>query len=233
MVSRRIALLVVLVIGMLGGCTPSPDTSGPLPEGRGLVDESATALRDLRSVHFQVSLSGTVPGLSIREVDGVATRQGGEYGFASGDADVQEHTDRVQYRFLLSGDRLRLTDKDGNSSERSVPAEFSPARLLDPEQGLYQLLEKASGLTTEGREELDGVSSYRVTGEVSRSVVSAIVPGIEADVDVKFWVREGKNRDLLRLWMQIPPRQKNEGSVMLEVALSEHNAPVRESSDSS
>ncbi|PXY37449.1 LppX_LprAFG lipoprotein [Prauserella flavalba] len=224
MVSRRI-LLAVLALGLLTGCT-SPDTSGPLPDGATLVDDSAKALRDLESVRFDFRVSGAIPGLSIRAVDGVAQRSDGRYGYARGDADVQRHTDRAQYEYLLAGDRLRLTDRDGDQVEQAVPEQFVPARILDPKHGLYQLLTHATALKTETSEELDDVTAYRVNGELPRKVVSQLVPGIQADVDVKFWVSEQPNRNLLRLWIQVPPRQKNEGSVMLELALSDHNRPV-------
>ncbi|MFD2397088.1 LppX_LprAFG lipoprotein [Prauserella oleivorans] len=108
-----------------------------------------------------------------------------------------------------------------------MPAQFSPARLLDPERGLRQLLTKATALETESREELQGVPAYRINGELSHAAVSALVPGIHDAVDVKFWVSENPRRDLLRLWVQVPPRQPNEGSVMLELALTDHNKPVQ------
>jgi lipoprotein LprG len=34
------------------------------------------------------------------------------------------------------------------------------------------------------------VSTYRVSGDVTKDVVADLVPGIDSDVDITFWVRE-------------------------------------------
>ncbi len=110
--------------------------------------------------------------------------------------------------------------------ERAVPELVAPARLLDPATGLGTLLRQARGLETETREDLDDVATYRVGGELPREAVAAFVPGVHADVDVKFWVGADAPGHLRRVWVQVPPRQKNEGAVVLELALTRHDVPV-------
>ncbi|GAB3498617.1 LppX_LprAFG lipoprotein [Amycolatopsis cihanbeyliensis] len=227
MLCRRTALVTALALGLLAGCASSPDTTGPLPEGRGLVAAAADRLAELRSVRFTLGVSGTVPGMNIRNLEGAASTEGGEFGWASGTADVQDGLERVEYEFLLQGDTLYLTGNEGSRWEEPVPARYAPATVLAPETGLRQLLTSARELETEGREELEEVEAFRVNGAVSREVVSELVPGIQSDVDLKFWVTAEQPRDLVRVWMQIPPRKPNEGAVMLELALTEHNLPVR------
>ncbi|PRX44128.1 lipoprotein LprG [Prauserella shujinwangii] len=224
MLLRRIALVLVLVV--VGGCSADPGEDRTLPAAGALVGASAEALRDLRSVSFELGLSGPVPGLPVREVAGEAARGGGASGFAHGEADVQERTERVQYDFRLADGTLSLTDDEGNHTETPAPEQFTPARVLDPEHGLRGLLLGATGLETENRERIGEIPTYRVAGQVPEQVVSRLIPGIRSDVTVKFWISERPSRDLVRVWMQIPPRQPNEGAVMLELALSRHNAPV-------
>ncbi|WP_216214458.1 LppX_LprAFG lipoprotein [Amycolatopsis aidingensis] len=226
MLCRRTALVIALALGLLAGCTSSPDTTGPLPEPKGLVSAAADRLAELRSVRFSLGLSGTVPGLNIRSMEGAASVAGGEFGWASGTADVQDELERTEYEFLLQGDTLYLTDKEGTRHERPVPTRYAPASVLAPETGIRRLLTSATELETEGKEELDEVEAFRVAGAVRREVISALVPGIQSDVDVKFWVTTAQPRDLVRVWMQIPPRKPNEGAVMLELSLTGHNTPV-------
>ncbi len=226
MVLRRLARLsLVALIGSasLSACAGNPDNTGPLPEATGLVEEAAENLRELTSVAFEFRVSGEIPGLSVREVEGVADREGGPNGTASGEADAQLFTERVQYSFVLTDDTLTLTDPDGETTQRPAPAEYTPARLLDPEKGLRRLLTEATDLQTETREELDDVETYRVDGELDHRAISALVAGVHDDVDVKFWIAEEGDR-LVRVWVQVPPRKKNEGAVQLELALSGHNA---------
>lgn len=228
MLRRRSALAVLLVVGLLGGCSSSQlDTSGPLPDGPGLVTESAQALTGLRSVRFTFSSSGDIPGLPIRQVEGDATLDGGPDGAAKGQADMQESTNRFQLTYVLSGDKLYLTPKSGAVETMPVPAGFTPASLLEPDGALHKLLTSATGMKTEARELLGDVQTYRVTGKVAKGVISAIIPGIQADVDVKFWVAENAPHELMRMWVQIPPVESNEGATMLELALSNHNVPVQ------
>ncbi|WP_158885571.1 LppX_LprAFG lipoprotein [Amycolatopsis anabasis] len=226
MFCRRILPVVLLILGGLAGCTSSPDTSGPLPDGKGLVTAAAAAVDGLRSARFRFGVSGNIPGLEVREIEGRASRDGGPHGVAKGRADVQESTERFDVDYVLAGDTLYLTSGDGTRERRPVPAEFSPAAVLDPARGLRRLLLGVTGAKTEGREALDKVPAFRVTGKLGKDVISAVVPGIQADVDVKFWVSQAESRDLLRVWMQVPPQQPSEGAIMLELSLSELNVPV-------
>jgi lipoprotein LprG len=226
MLCRRIALVTVLALGLIGGCTSSPDTTGPMPDGRQLATESAESLRQLCSVRFSFGVSGTVPGLDVREVTGHAVLDGSRYGWARGEADIQRATEREQVEFLLQGESIRLTDEQGEVTERPVPAPYYPDAILDADGGLPELMTSATMLETEGTEELGEVSTYRIDGKLAAQVVSQLIPGIRSDVSVKFWVREQQPHELVRVWMQIPPRQPKQGAVMLELALSEHNQPV-------
>jgi lipoprotein LprG len=226
MLRRVTAGVLLLILALASGCASTPDTRGPLPDASELLSAAATSFAALRSVRFDVTVSGTIPGLDIREVKGQASRDGGLYGTASGQADMQESTNRFGLTFLLSGDRLSLIGQQGLRREEPIPAEYNPAVLLDPARGLPRLLQGASELKTETKEDVKGVETYRVTGELARDVVSAVVPAIQSDVDVKFWVTQSEPRNLVRVWMQVPPRQPNEGAVMLELGLSDVNVPV-------
>lgn len=223
MLIRRLAQSLVVTLAVsapLSACTGNPDNTGPLPEARGLADAAAEDLRDLTDVAFELRVSGAIPGLPVREVTGVVDRRDGT---ASGEADVQYPDERVQYTFVLDGDTVTLTDADGVVVDTPLPADYAPGELLDPDDGLRALLVEAGNLRTETREELDDVATYRIGGELRHETISALVPGVHDDVDVKFWIAEHGDR-LMRVWVQVPPRKKNEGAVQLELALDRHNA---------
>lgn len=218
----RTAGVLLLTFALVCGCASSPDASGPLPGGSDLVSAAVAGFDALRTVRYELNVSGTIPGLDVREVDGQAGRGSPAYGHA----DVQQGTTRIQMTFLVDGRTLYLTDEHGNRTQRPVPEPYGPEVLLDPSRGLPRLLSGATELKTETREDVKGVQTYRITGELARAVVSSVVPAIQADVDVKFWVTQSEPRELVRVWMQVPPRQPNEGAVMLELGLSDVNAPI-------
>jgi lipoprotein LprG len=224
MLFRR-SVLAVLVIGLLGGCASSPG-SGSLPDGPGLVAASAQNLTGLRSFRYTLGVSGTIPGLPIRQIDGQVTLDGGPDGMAEGHADMQEAMDRFQVEYVLRDGKLYLTHTDGTKEEIPASPEFLPSALLESSGGLHRLMTGATQLKTEIQEKLGKVATYRVTGELPKAVVSSVIPGIQSDVDIKFWVDQAEPHQLMRVWMQVPPIQANEGAVMIELALSNQNAPV-------
>ncbi|AXB44869.1 LppX_LprAFG lipoprotein [Amycolatopsis albispora] len=218
MFSRRLLGLLMLT-GLLGGCAASPDASGPLPDAAGLVREAAAAVGRLDAVHFKFGISGMLEGLDVLDVEGDARRDGGPHGSATGRAAVQEENDRVDYRFQLAGDAFTLTDAQGATRPAAMPS-FTPAMLLDASRGLPRLLDGATALRTETKEKLAELDTYRIDGQLPREVIAAVVPSIQSDVDVKFWVEQAATRNLARVWLQVPPRQPNEGAIMLELALT-------------
>ncbi len=67
---------------------------------------------------------------------------------------------------------------------------YDPAAILDPDRGVAKVLASVRNAKTEGTEDIDGVSTYRVTGRVAKDVVENLVPGIKSDVDITFWVKQ-------------------------------------------
>ncbi|GAA1969464.1 LppX_LprAFG lipoprotein [Amycolatopsis minnesotensis] len=214
---RRALPVLALSLGLLGACSASPDTSGPLPGGTELTGSAAEALKNLRSTHFRLGVSGTIPGLPIRSIEGAANRDG----TGAGHADVQESAEKFDdVTYTVASGVAKVSGKTTLPRTLDVPAEYDPATLLDPGKGLRRVLLAATAVTTEASEPLDKVGAYRLTGKLAGPVISGLIPGITADVDVKFWVREAAPHDLMRIWLQVPPYKPSEGAVMLELSLT-------------
>lgn len=251
--SRRILVVTASVLALLTGCTSAPEEPEHQPSGADLVDDASTALRDLRSVHFDLRTQGALDGFPVRSVEGSATRDG----WAAGDVDLQRPTTRTQYSFEIGerdqnssdsgnggsnsngsgngagrdGDTtVTLTDADDTATTVSLPRRFTPSTLLARDGGLRSLLDDATDLHTESREDIDDVPAYRVSARLPEAQISRLLPGIPDDVAAKFWVSDDPERTLLRVWLQVPPSTPNEGAVILELGLSEHNRPVETSS---
>lgn len=225
MLRARSASLVALALVLVCACSASPDARD-LPAASDLVSAASVTLGGLHSIQYDFSVSGTIPGLDVREIKGWASRDGEPYGSSTGQADMQESTNRFELSYQITGDQLVLTRSDGTRTQQPVPPEYRPRTLFDQAHGLPKLLTAATGVKTETKEDVKGVQAYRVTGELGKDVVAGVLPEVQSDVDVKFWVTQTEPRTLVRVWVQVPPRQPNEGAVMIELGLSEPNAPA-------
>lgn len=223
---RRLARVlspVVLVLGLLAGCAGEAESPPPRPKGTKLVSASARDLATIRSVKFDFTVSGKIPGFRIRSASGVA----GAQGWAKGTVDVQQGLEHTEYRFTLRQNSVVLTNGDGATSERPAPEGFLPGTLLSADTGIGELLRDATDLRTETTEVLHGVETFRVGGKLDKSVLAAFIPGVWADANVKFWVAKAPGHRLRRIWIQLPPRKPNVGVVAIQLALSKPTEPVR------
>lgn len=222
---RHLVFALLLTIGLTGGCAESLDSGEPLPSAPNLVSAAADSLISLRSVRFVLEVNGVAPGLPVRAISGDVSLDGGRYGSAMGNADLQNDIERVKVTYRLDGDEVILTRPDG---ERVIPVDpnYTPRALLGADGGLRRLLTGATDLRTERWERVQDIDSVRIAAKVPAAVIGGIMPEIRADVFVKLWVSKAEPRQFVRVWLQVPPTKPEEFAVMLELALTRHNAVV-------
>jgi lipoprotein LprG len=96
--------------------------------------------------------------------------------------------------FVLVDKSLYFKGPTGDDWQK-VPASlvtsvYDPGAILDPDRGIAKVLGSVQDPHTEGSEDVDGVSTYRVTGRVGVDVVKDLVPGVDSDVNVTFWLAQ-------------------------------------------
>ncbi|PXY19773.1 hypothetical protein DI005_02400 [Prauserella sp. PE36] len=189
MVIRRILLgMLALTAAVTAGCTSDDAPSESLPDGPALIKDAAAATGDIQSTHFTLRVNGTVKGLSVQSLDGDLTKQGD----AKGTGTLKQAGQLVEVEFVLAGDTLYLKGPTGGYQE--IPAALSstlydPSAVLDPERGVSKLLSGLRNPVTEAQEEVEGTQTYKVTGQLGKDVLSGLLPGIQSDADVTFWLR--------------------------------------------
>ncbi|MFK0244193.1 LppX_LprAFG lipoprotein [Amycolatopsis azurea] len=211
---RHLVPALLLTIGLIGGCAGSP----PLPPAQEIVSAAADSLVSLRSVRFTLGVNGVVTGLPVRGLDGEVSLEGG----AVGNADLQDDTGRMKVEYRLSGSEITL------NGERVIPAAaaYTPQAMLGAGGGLRRLLTGATELRGERWERVQDTDSVRIGAKVPAAVIGGIVPEIKSDVFVKLWISKDEPRRLVRVWLQVPPTSPQDFAVMLELALTRHNAVV-------
>ncbi|EME50910.1 LppX_LprAFG lipoprotein [Amycolatopsis decaplanina] len=214
---RHLVPALLLTIGLIGGCAGSP----PLPPAQDYVSAAADSLVSLRSVRFTLAVNGVVAGLPVRGLDGEVSLEGG----AIGNADLQDDFERMKVKYRLSSSEITLSEPGG---ERVIPASapYTPKAMLGADGGLRRLLTGATELRGERWERVQDTDSFRIAAKVPAAVIGGIVPEIKSDVFVKLWISRDEPRRLVRVWLQVPPTRPEEFAVMLELALTRHNAVV-------
>jgi lipoprotein LprG len=224
----------VRVIGLLAtmaalataavGCTSGNSGTAGLPAASSLLADSGAAMRGVTSVHFAITVNGTLAGVPIQNADGDLNSKGQ----AKGNAKISELGQFLQVDFVLVDKNFYLKGPTGGYQR--IPAAlagnlFDPSAILDPDRGVAKVLTSVRSPSTQARETVDGTDCYRITGKVAKDVVAALVPGIGADVTATVWVAADGQHLPVRAEFAVPGAGGSQGA-RVDVDISKVNAPV-------
>lgn len=189
---RLVTLFAALIIALVTSCSGSGGQAtavqkATLPEGATLLADSATAMRAVTTTHFAVDVQGNAPGVQLRSADGQLTREGS----AQGTAKVDEGRQILELQFVIIGQTLYLRPPTG--PVQKLPLSFAgevydPSVILNPDRGIAAALASGTGATTEAREQVDGVDSYRLRVQFPAQPLGTLVPGLAPDKPSEIWV---------------------------------------------
>jgi lipoprotein LprG len=224
---RRILLVTLaLTAAVTTACSSDePAAGGSQPDGAALLKDAAAATADITSAHFTLKVNGKVPGLSVREADGDLTREGGPAGAAKGTVSMQLMGSLFEGDFVLVDDALYIKGPTGDFQKLNaslVRSLYDPAAILDPDRGIAKVLASVQNPKTEGTEDIDGTATDKVTGRVTKDVVSTLVPGIDSDVDITFWLRKDGEHQPVKASVKVP----GDGDPTVDVTLTDVDEPV-------
>jgi lipoprotein LprG len=228
MVMRRFLVALLASLAPLVAACSSDEGGGgddSLPDAAGLLKEAAASTADIRSAHFTLTVNGKVPGLDVESADGDLTREGGGAGAAQGTVKMTLFGSVFEGEFVIVDDKAYVKGPTGGYQE--LPAAiianlYDPAAILDPSRGIANVLSKVQDPKTEAAEDLDGVATYRVKGKASKDVIADLVPGVDSDVDITFWLRQDGDHQPVKASVGVPA----EGSPTVDVTLSDVDKPV-------
>ncbi|MBM7772178.1 lipoprotein LprG [Actinokineospora baliensis] len=230
MVKRGWVVAVLALVGALvTGCTsdePTGGGGGNLPDGTALLRDASTATKAIKSAHFTLKVNGTVSAIPVQNAEGDLTREGGPSGAAKGTVKLTLLGQLIEGEFVLVDDSLYIKGPTGGFQK--YPASLSsniydPSAILDPDKGIANVLGKIQNPRTESKESLEGTSVYKVSGKATKDVVSAVVPGVNSDVDITVWVRED-NKQPVKASVTLPSGEGQTATV--DLTLSDVDKPV-------
>lgn len=231
MLTRRIFLgTLAFSVAVVAGCTTdtNPGGSANLPDAAGLLAESASALRDIKSAHFTMTVNGSIPGISVQTAEGDLTREGGPAGGAKGTVKLTLAGQLIEGEFVLVDDSLYLRGPTGTFQRypSSLTSEYyDPTAILDPDRGFAKVLTSITDAKTEAREKVDGTPAYKITGRADKNAVGNIVPGVESEVDITVWLDEDGMHLPMRALVTFP-KPDGADAPTVDVVVSDLDKPV-------
>lgn len=222
--------IVGLFVGLVGlagltACTSGGSTSNAsLPSAATLLASAGSSARSVTSVHFSIVVNGTLAGVPIQNADGDLNAQGQ----AKGNAKVALLGQLTQVDFVLV-DRIFYL-KGPTGGYQKIPASlagnlFDPSAILDPNRGIAKVLGSVQNPKTEARESVNGTDCYRITGKISKATVSALIPGINSDVNATLWVAADSKNLPVKAEFTVPGAGGSQGA-SVDVTFSGVNVPV-------
>jgi lipoprotein LprG len=212
---RRLAL--TLLFALLGIVVSGCSGSEQLPDAKQLLARAADTMREVSSARFVLELEGDPTALLVEGAQGRLNRQGE----AAGTVTIERGGELAELEFVLTGDTLYLKGPTGGF--RELPASlaasvYDPSVILDPERGVAALLASATSASTEGREQVNGVDTYRVRATFPADALGRLIPAAIHDDEGQVWI--GAQRPYL-----VQARFEVPGGAVI-VRLSEFGAPV-------
>jgi lipoprotein LprG len=214
---KRLVVLGVLGLVAAAGCSSSTDTGTPPPDGAALLKEASETMKTVNSATFALTVTGQVPGVPVKEVSGDLNRAGE----AKGNAKLDQFGQTFEVEFVLFDKKLYIKGITGSWQEFGDASKiYDPSAILDPDRGVAKLLASIQSPVSEGREDVGGIKTVRVSGKVAKDIVTGLVPGVQSDVNVKVWVKDEAGKQPVRAQVEISPGNT------VDITLSEVNKPV-------
>ncbi|MGH3940738.1 MAG: LppX_LprAFG lipoprotein [Pseudonocardiaceae bacterium] len=194
----------LLVVAVLLGACGNGTGGAALPEGAGLLAGSAAAMRTVLSARVTLDIEGDLlPKAPIKSAEGLLTKDGAARGTASVDLGRQF----LNVDFVILGEDLYLKGPTGDFRKTSASSTFlayDPRVILDPNRGVAAVLAGGTDATTEAREEVDGVDSYRLRATFTGPTLGAFVPDTSQEIVGQVWVATEGSR-LVQARLPITP----------------------------
>jgi lipoprotein LprG len=227
MVMRRyLVTLLALVMAVVTACSSDEGAEGSsLPDATGLLHDAAKSTAKIRSAHFTLKVNGKVPGLDVQSAEGDLTRDNGDAGAAKGTVKMTLLGTLFEGEFVIVDDKAYVKGPTGGF--QALPASlienlYDPAAILDPDRGIANVLNNVQDPNTEATEDVDGQATYRVKGKAGKDIVADLVPGVQSDVDITFWLKKDGDHQPVKASVAVPA----DGSPTVDVTLSDVDKPV-------
>ena len=194
---------LLAVVGLVAGCSSDKGSTtkdrGPLPDAATTLGKVTATSKGLQDVQLDLYVDGDVPQLPVKSVNAYLTTTPQVAG--QGDADVLFNGTEVQAKFVVTAGDLWVKIGTGAKYANQGPAAkiYDASAILDPNRGLAHLLSTVQQPKVQGREQITGIDTVKMSGVVPAESLTTLVPGYKSGPrPVTFWVQEDAPNNLVR-----------------------------------
>jgi lipoprotein LprG len=226
---RRLSVVLAflsLATALVAGCSFSSSKSGgPLPDGTTLVKQSTDTAKNLKSAHLVLTVTGKIPGLPVKNLTGDLTTSPGTA--AQGNALLTYLGQDISADFVIVGGDLytnALNPADKTMTDVGPASQiYDPSAILNPDSGLANVLANFTDAKAEGRDQVSGQTTVRISGNVSADAVNRILSPFKATqpVPATVWIVESGDHQLAQVNLQ-----HSQGN-NIQMTLSNWNQPMQ------
>jgi hypothetical protein len=225
---RRLLPLLPALLLLAIACGGDDKDGGALPPPSDVLAKAQQRLSALKTFHFKLSQENSSIPLPLP----IPLRLAGAEGDVavpdrlSAQVEAQAGGLPVRVSVISVGDRTWITNPFTRQYER-LPGNVSLREVTDPAALVAAALGALKSTKVEGIDSVDGVDSYRVSGEVDGSALQRAFTFVEPGLSVKVDVWVGKEDSLVRRIRLSGPLISGEpANARRELSLSRFDAPV-------
>jgi lipoprotein LprG len=219
---RRIfAMLATLFAAtlLISGC--SKKSSEPLPDAAGLLTQSIASTKKLQSAHLEIVVNGKIDGLMVKSLSGDLTNVPAVA--VKGNSTISMGGSAVDIELVVLDGTLYAALTPNSWLDMGPAAEiYDPSVILNPDEGLANMLTNLTDATAAGFETIGGVPTVKITGKIGADAVNKLIPPLKASAPLPstVWIEQNAPNQLVQA--QVDQSEGNN----VQLTLSEWDKPV-------
>jgi lipoprotein LprG len=221
MYRRMFAMLATLLAAtlLISGC--SKKSSEPLPDAAGLLTQSIASTKKLQSAHLEIVVNGKIDGLMVKSLSGDLTNVPAVA--VKGNSTISMGGSAVDIELVVLDGTLYAALTPNSWLDMGPAAEiYDPSVILNPDEGLANMLTNLTDATAAGFETIGGVPTVKITGKIGADAVNKLIPPLNASAPLPstVWIEQNAPNQLVQA--QVDQSEGNN----VQLTLSEWDKPV-------
>lgn len=189
---KRLPFLAALATAVVlaAGCSNDGDDAPPEPQETPDVTELMSAAADrmaqVETVRLRIEADADIADLPLRAADAVVTSAGD----AEGTAEVEQLGQLLEIQFVLVEDTFhyQLVGQWLEMPRTDAAQLYDPSAILDPDQGIANLIRTAQEPEISGTSTVDGVQAYEVSATFGAAELAGVLPGVPDGLPGTLWI---------------------------------------------